>query len=113
MDNRVEETLQLSVNIEHRIAALIDKVFVSSLSPEEKMDYIHECTLIREGIKEMNSNLIKMNIPEEKQMEYLGANNKMKENLLTNRDYLLSALSKQKANNEETNRNEDDLPPIL
>ena len=111
--NKAEETLQLSVNIDHRIGALIDKVFVSSLSAEEKMDFIREWTIIREGIKDMNTNLIKMNIQEEKQTEYLTANNKMKENLVANSECLLNALSKQKEDTEEIVKSEDSLPPIL
>ena len=111
--NRINETLQSSASLNKRLAALEEKCFASSMSPEEKEEFISEMTVIRSGLLCVQKNIIKMCVPEEKQTDYLQTTTAYENNILRDRDYLLNLLKNQDESYDKDALPEDELPPIL
>lgn len=111
--NRVNETLQISVLVDQDMANLEEKCFASSMSPEEKEEFISKMASIRSGLISIQKNIIKMCVPEEQQTDYLQTTTAYENKNFHDRDYLLNLLKNQNESFEEDALSEDALPPIL
>lgn len=104
--SRVNETLMNNMSIDKRLASMAEKLFTSSLSLEEKEAFIEEISGLRMSLIGVNKGIIKMNVQEEQQIDYLKTIEQQRENVYALQNQLQMAL-------REKETTEEDLPPIL
>lgn len=109
---RINETLQSTVSVNKRLAALEEKCFASSMSQEEKEEFIEEMTVIRSGLLCIQKNIIKMCVPEEQQTDYLQTTNIYENNNFRDRNNLLNLLKNQEVCNDNSVQ-ENELPQFI